>query len=91
MGKPVRRALLIVSAGIVAVLAASLVGITWNQRADDVCRENVSGAAGGYSVRWEWNDFAYVCDYRAPAEQSKRVGIVDAFHSDGRRRHRPDG
>ena len=43
--------------------------------------------ARDYSVTWEWNEFAYVCDYRVPSVQPQRVGIIDAFHGDERRRH----
>lgn len=70
----------------VALAAVILVGVTWNQRADDLCRKDAPPAANGYSVSWEWGEFAYVCDYRSRSEQPKRIGITDAFHGD-RRRH----
>jgi hypothetical protein len=79
----------VVSSSIVALLAVGLISVTWNQRAEDICREQAPRTAGGYSVTWEWDDFAYVCDYRAPAEPTRRVGITDAFHSGGSQRHRP--
>ena len=44
-------------------------------------------AASDYSVTWDWDGFAYVCDYRVPSVQPQRVGIIDAFHGDERRRH----
>jgi hypothetical protein len=72
----------------VAVGAVVAVNLAWNDRAEDICREEAPQSAGGYSVTWEWADFAYVCDYGAPDEQPRRVGIIDAFHRDGSRRHR---
>jgi hypothetical protein len=88
MSRLVRWILALVSSGVVALLAVGLVGVAWNQRAEDVCRENAPRASG-YSVKWEWGEFAYVCDYRASTEPSRRVGIVDAFHGGGSQRHRP--
>jgi hypothetical protein len=70
-----------------ALAAAALVGVVWSQRADDLCREDAPGTARGYSVKWEWDEFAYVCSYRTPEPRSKRIGIVDAFHGDDKRRH----
>ena len=80
---------MVVSATVVAALAVGLIGVTWNQRAEDICREQAPQTATGYSMSWEWDDFAYVCDYRAPTAQSERIGIIDAFHSGGSQRHRP--
>jgi hypothetical protein len=85
----VRWTLLVVSAAIIAVIALGLIGVAWNDRANDVCREQAPARATGYSVTWEWSEAAYVCSYRAPDAQTKRVGIIDAFHGEGRRRHRP--
>lgn len=85
-----RRALVIVLAGVVAVLAVAAVGVAWSDRAEDVCRDEAPRSAGGYSVTWEWSEFAYVCNYRAPNAQPKRVGIIDAFHGEGRRPHGPE-
>ena len=82
--------LLILSSSIVALVAVGLVSAVWNERADDICREQAPRTASGYSVTWEWAEFAYVCDYRAPSEDQRRVGIIDAFHGDGSRRHRLD-
>ena len=74
-----------------AVLGAAVViGISWNERAGDICREQAARTASEGSVTWKWNDFAYVCDDRVPGEQPKRIGIVDAFHGDERRRHGVD-
>jgi hypothetical protein len=67
-----------------------IIGVTWNERADDICREEAPQPMSGYSITWDWAEFAYVCDYRAPAEQPQRVGITDAFHGGGSQRHRPD-
>jgi hypothetical protein len=85
-----RWSLVVASSSVVAVGAVALIGVAWNQRAEDICREEAPGTAGGYSVAWEWDELAYVCDYRSPAEPRKRVGITDAFHSGGSRRHRPN-
>jgi hypothetical protein len=77
----------VLAVGIVALAVVS-VNLAWNDRADDVCREKAPRTASGYSVAWEWSEFAYVCDYPGPAEQPRRVGIIEAFHGDGRPRHR---
>lgn len=90
MRRLVLRSLVVLSSTIVGLVAVGLVGRMWNQRADDICREQAPRTAGGYSATWEWAEFAYVCDYRAPSEGQRRVGIIDAFHGDGRRRHRLD-
>lgn len=69
-------------------VAAVVVGFTWNDRADDLCREEATRSAGGYSVTWEWAEFAYVCDYGAPGKRTRRVGITDVFdHPGPSRRH----
>lgn len=84
-----RGSLVVLFSSIVALVTVGLVGVTWNQRADDICREQAPGTASDYSVNWKLDEFAYVCDYSAPGERSRRVGIVDAFHSGGKQRHRP--
>ncbi len=89
MRRHLARSLLIVSSSLVALVAVGLVGVAWNDRANDVCREQAPASATGYSVTWEWSEAAYVCNYRAPDAETKRVGIIDAFHGEGRRRHRP--
>jgi hypothetical protein len=83
-----RRSLLALALGVVAIAAVGLVGLAWQDRADDVCREKAPAGAGDYAVRWEWNELAYVCDYRAPEAKQRRVGIIDAFHGEGAERHR---
>jgi hypothetical protein len=70
-----------------ALAAAALVGVAWNQQADELCREDAPRTATGYSVEWEWDEFAYVCSYRTPEPRSSRIGIIDAFHGDDKRRH----
>ena len=80
-----RWSLLVVSLSIVS-LAAGLVSVAWNDRAEAICREE---AESSFTVGWDWNELAYVCDYGSPVEPSRRVGVVDAFHGDGRQRHRP--
>lgn len=75
----------------VALVAVVLIGVTWNQKAKDLCRRDAPQTGTGYSVTWEWDEFAYVCDYRTASAQPKnRIGIIDAFHGDGRRRHELD-
>lgn len=71
----------------IAVAAVGLVGLNWEDRAEDICREEAPRTARDYSVKWEWDEFAYVCDYRSRGVRPKRVGIVDAFHGDDRRPH----
>ena len=90
MAPVARRALVIVSTAVVAVLAVAAVGIAWSDRAEDVCRDEAAQSAGGYSVAWEWSEVAYVCNYRARNAPPKRVGIIDAFHGEGRRPHRSE-
>jgi hypothetical protein len=80
----------VVGSGIVALVGVVLISVTWNQRAEDICRAQAPRTASGYSITWDWAEFAYVCDYRAPTEPPRRVGIIDAFHSGGSQRHRPD-
>ena len=71
----------VIALSIVAVVAVAFVGPTWNHRADDICREQAPPSSSGYSISWEWTEFAYVCDYRAPGELTRRVGITEAFSS----------
>ena len=73
---------------VVAGAAVALGAVTWKERADDICAKETA-AQGGYALEWKWDEFAYVCDYQAPAEPPRRVGLLDAFHSGGRQRHRP--
>jgi hypothetical protein len=84
-----RRPLTALLAGLVGVAVVAAIGLTWQDKSDAICRENAPAAGGGYSVRWEWEEFAYVCDYRVPEAEPRRVGIVDAFHGEGGRGHRP--
>jgi hypothetical protein len=74
----------IVLATIIVVAASAM----WSDRAKDICRDEAPQSAGHYSVAWNWDEFAYVCDYSAPEQQPKRVGIIDAFHGEDSRRHR---
>lgn len=83
MSKLLRWSLLALSVSILALGAAGFVGLSWNHRADDICREEAPSTSGGYSVTWDWAEFAYVCDYRAPGARTKRVGIRDAFRHPG--------
>ena len=89
MRRHLARSLLILFSSLVALVAVGLVGVAWSDRANDVCREQAPASTTGYSVTWEWSEAAYVCNYRAPNAETKRVGIIDAFHGEGRRRHRP--
>ena len=83
-----RWLLAVLSLSIVAA-AIAIVAIAWNQRADDLCAD-APQAVRGYSVKWGWSEFAYMCDYELPNAQTIRVGVVDAFHGEGRRRHLGD-
>jgi hypothetical protein len=78
--------LVVVSLSIVSLVAAGLVSVAWNDHAEDICREE---GKSGYTVNWDWAEFAYVCDYRAPNQETRRIGIIEAFHGEGRQRHRP--
>ena len=89
MGMRLRRFLVVAALSLVALVGVGAVGVAWNDRASDVCREEAPVTATGYSVTWEWSEAAYVCNYRAPDPETKRVGLIDAFHGEGRRRHRP--
>lgn len=83
MSKLVRWSLVVLAASIVAPVAVGFIGLTWSKRADDICREEAPRSTSGYSVTWDWAEFAYVCDYRARGVRSKRVGIRDAFRHPG--------
>ena len=72
---------------VVAVATAALIGLSWKSRADDICRKEAPPTGSNYSIEWKWDEFAYVCDYRAPREPLRRVGVIDAFHSGGSQRH----
>jgi hypothetical protein len=89
MRRHLARSLLILFSSLVALVGVGLVGVAWSDRANDVCREQAPASPTGYSVTWEWSEAAYVCNYRAPKAETKRVGIIDAFHGEERRRHRP--
>jgi hypothetical protein len=86
MSRLPRWALLVASL-VVAVLAVGLIGVSWKGRADDICQKEAPPTGSSYSIEWKWDEFAYVCDYQAPAEPPRRVGPLDAFHSGGRQRH----
>ena len=90
MRRLVRSSLVVLSSSIVAVVVVISVSLTWNDRADDICNEQAPRTASDYSSTWDWAEFAYVCDYGAPRENPRRVGIIEAFHGEGSRRHRPD-
>jgi hypothetical protein len=67
-----------------AVVVGFLADIVWNDRAAYTCTQESEKPAGvsrasGYSIQWEWSEFAYVCRYDAPGEPTKRVGLTDAF------------
>jgi hypothetical protein len=80
----------LVAASLVVTLAVvGLIGFGWKGRADDICRKEAPATGSGYTIQWKWEEFAYVCDYQAPAKPPRRVGVLDAFHSGGRERHGP--
>jgi hypothetical protein len=73
---------------VLAALAAAVGGfagaVEWNQRAADLCgleKEKPRAAAGatGYSIQWEWSEFAYVCRYEAPGSPTKKVELRDVL------------
>jgi hypothetical protein len=82
------RRLVVGAVAVLAVMAAFVGGfaadVEWNQRAADLCgRENQKppGAADatGYSIEWDWSEFAYVCRYHAPGSPTKTVGVRDVL------------
>jgi hypothetical protein len=84
----VRRLALLLTVSVVTAtaLAAAVLFIDteWNHRAAYTCNEEAQkprGAADatGYSIQWDWTEFAYVCSYHAPGDPTKRVGFTDAF------------
>ena len=82
-----RRWLVLAASLVVAVAAVTLAAVSWKVRAHDICRKEAPATGSGYTIEWTWEEFAYVCDYQAPAEPRRRVGPLDAFHGGGRRRH----
>jgi hypothetical protein len=67
-----------------AFVTGFFIDAIWNDRAASACNlesEKPAGAtrANGYSIQWEWTEFAYVCLYHAPGEPTKRIGFTDAF------------
>jgi hypothetical protein len=79
---------LIVASLVAALGAAALVGVSWKERADDICRKEGPATGSSYTMAWNWDEFAYVCNYQAPSEPERRVGVIDAFHGNGRRHGR---
>jgi hypothetical protein len=70
---------------VTALVAAALfIGSEWNHRAANTCNEEAqkprgAAVARGYSIQWEWTEFAYVCTYDAPGDPKMRVGFTEAF------------
>lgn len=62
-------ALALVSSGVA-------IDVVWNYGAEDVCREKAPSGTTGYSITWQWDQLAYVCDYDGAAE--RRVGFTEA-------------
>jgi hypothetical protein len=85
MRRHVRYSLVALSLSLVALVAVGFTGVAWNHRADDICREKAPRTASGYTVRWEWGELAYVCDYAAAGEDTRRVGITEVFRHPGPR------
>jgi hypothetical protein len=78
--------LLTVSVVTVTALAAAafFMGIEWNHRAANTCNEEAQKPHGadarGYSIEWQWSEFAYVCSYDAPGvDPKRRMGFSEAF------------
>jgi hypothetical protein len=70
-----------VTASITAVV---FIDLKWNHRAAYICNEEAAkppgvSSASGYSIQWDWTEFAYVCSYHAPGDPTKRVGFTDVF------------
>jgi hypothetical protein len=66
------------------VAAVVFIDLAWNHRAANSCNQEAerprgTTSADGYSIQWEWAEFAYVCSYHAPGDPRKRVGFTDAF------------
>ena len=72
----------------VALAAVALGAVSWKDRADAICGKEAPETGSGYTMEWKWDEFAYVCDYQAPSEPERRVGVIDAFHGNGRRHGR---
>ncbi len=79
---------LVAAALVVGLAVVALVGVSWKGRADDICRKEAPETGSGYTIKWKWDEFAYVCNSRAPSAPERRVGVVDAFHSGGKRHGR---
>ena len=67
-----------------SVAAVFFIDLAWNHRVAYICNEEAekppgAASASGWSIRWEWTEFAYVCSYHARGEPTKRVGLTDAF------------
>jgi hypothetical protein len=87
VSKAVRRlgwllAIFVLTVG--ALVAGTVIDLAWNHRAADICNQEAEKPAGattasGYSIQWEWTEFAYVCTYHAPGQPRKRVGFTHAF------------
>jgi hypothetical protein len=73
---------------VAALGAAAVVGVSWQDRADEICRKEAPAKGSGYTIAWKWDEFAYVCEYRGSGEPERRVGVIDAFHRDGPRHGR---
>jgi hypothetical protein len=69
---------------IASAAAVVFIDLAWNHRAAHTCNQEAekprgATSASGYSIQWEWTEFAYVCSYDAPDNPRKRVGFTDAF------------
>jgi hypothetical protein len=87
MRKLMRGTTVILALSVALAAVAGVVGVEWKDRADEICREEMPLTADGYSIAWDWGEFAYECDYRGRSARPKRIGVIDAFHGDGRRGH----
>lgn len=84
MGRIARWTVALIAAAALGVLAVTVVAVTWKDRATAVCEKNKPTSVADYTVEWETNEFAFVCKYESPETPDRRVGIVDAFHGEGR-------
>jgi hypothetical protein len=78
----------VVASLVAAFGAAALVGVSWEDRAAEICGKEAPATGSDYTMAWNWDEFAYVCDYQEASEPERRVGVIDAFHGSGPRHGR---
>ena len=73
---------------LLALGTVGMIGAGWKDRANEICGKEAPRSGGDFTLSWQWDQIAYVCDYRAPDEPPRSVSVLDAFHSDGSRHGR---